>query len=239
MFDAGSSTDLDAGRRTILPALRRLGVTSIDFIAVSHSNLDHYSAVLELADEFGVGTVLISPQMLRTAADEPEQALSYLLDGLSRRFVQIQPVAAGHRLQLGESSWTWIHPAENDRYSKPNDESMVVRINAAGRRILLCGDIQSNAIRSLTDQHALDKDLLKADVVELPHHGSYNPAVVGFIEIVDPQIVMQSTGYRRFRSDLWANTLQDRLRLVTTRDGACSIRVDHAGGLRTDRFHAP
>ena len=239
LFDAGSSTDLDAGRRSILPALRRLGVTSIDFIAVSHSNLDHYSAVLELVDEFGVGRVLVTPQMLRTATDEPDESLSYLLDGLSRRFVQVQPVAAGYQLQLGESSWTWIHPAENDRYPKPNDESMVVRIDAAGRRVLLCGDIQKKAITSLTDRYARDTDMLTADIVELPHHGSFNPAVIGFIEIVNPRIVMQSTGYRRWRADRWEETLADRLRLVTARDGACSIRVDHAGGLRTGRFHAP
>ena len=81
--------------------------------------------------------------------------------------------------------------------------------------------------------------MLTADIVELPHHGSFNPAAIGFIEIVNPRIVMQSTGYRRWRADRWEETLADRLRLVTARDGACSIRVDHAGGLRTGRFHAP
>ena len=239
LFDAGSSTDLDAGRRSILPALRRLGVTSIDFIAVIHSNLDHYSAVLELVDEFGVGRVLVTPQMLLTATDEPDESLSYLLDGLSRRFVQVQPVAAGYQLQLGESSWTWIHPAEYDRYPKPNDESMVIRIDAAGRRVLRCGHIQQAAITSLTDRQTREADMLPAETVDLLPPGSSHPAVPGLIEIVNPRIVMQSTGYRRWRADRWEETLADRLRLVTARDGACSIRVDHAGGLRTGRFHAP
>ena len=222
-----------------MPALRRLGVTSIDFIAVSHSNLDHYSAVLELTDEFGVGRILVTSQMLRTATDEPDESLSYLLDGLSRRFVQVQPVAAGHQLQLGESTWTWIHPHESDRFSKPNDESMVIRIEAAGKRLLLCGDIQKNAIQTLLRRKVEDAGLLEADIVELPHHGSFNPAAVAFIEIVNPRIVMQSTGYRRWKADRWADTLAGRLRLVTARDGACTIRVDHAGGLHTNRFHAP
>src|SRR5207247_576105 len=71
VFDAGSSTDLDAGRRTIIPALRRLGVRSIDAIAVTHADLDHYSAVLEISREFGAGEVLMTPQFLQEAREQP------------------------------------------------------------------------------------------------------------------------------------------------------------------------
>lgn len=43
LFDAGSSSNLDVGRKVIVPALRRLGVRSIDAAVISHPNLDHFS----------------------------------------------------------------------------------------------------------------------------------------------------------------------------------------------------
>ena len=95
IFDAGSAGDLDAGRRTIVPALGRLGVRAVDAVAVSHANLDHYSAVIEIVDAVGAATVLVTPQLLETAAAEPAGPVMYLLDELARRYVPVSTVRAG------------------------------------------------------------------------------------------------------------------------------------------------
>lgn len=232
VFDAGSSTDLDAGRRAIVPALRRIGVRAIDFIAISHANLDHFSAVIEVVDEFDVKEVLLTAPFLRRAEDDPAGPLAMLLDGLTRRGVSVRAVAAGERRVLGESHLVWLHPSDAKRRRRVNDESMVIRLEAAGRRALLCGDVQREALIAILSPETG----LAADVLELPHHGSYSEIASMFVARVAPTIVMQSTGWGRWQRDRWSRELSGVTRLVTARDGACSVEIAPDGRITTARF---
>jgi len=235
VFDAGSSGDLDAGRRLIVPAMRRLGVRRIDAVVISHPNLDHYSAVLELVDDFGVDTVLVTPQLLQNAQADSFGPVAYLLQELTDRFVSVSTVSQGELRTFGQASWLWLHPQADEAYERVNDGSMVVRIEAVDRRVLLCGDIQRRAMSLLIE----GDDDLEADIVELPHHGSHHDLAESFIRIVNPQIVLQSTGWARWRRDRWADALMGSTRLVTARDGACWIEIDDQGAISVGRFSDP
>jgi competence protein ComEC len=231
IFDAGSSTDLNAGRRVVIPALRRLGVRSIDFIAISHANLDHYSAVLELVEEFRVGEVLLTPQFIARAAENPGGAPAFVLEDLRRREVPIHAVAAGESRQLGETTLEWIHPAGPVRLGRVNDESMVIRFRAAERRGLLCGDAQRQGLGAIMGR-GVDLDV---EVIELPHHGSHSDVAAAFVRRASPWVVMQSTGWGRWRNDRWAMELGAVERLVTARDGACWVEIGADGAITVGR----
>jgi len=237
LFDAGSSTDLDAGRRLIVPALRRLNVGAIDFIAISHANFDHYSAALEIVDAFRVEEVLVTPHFLADARRDLDTPPAYLLDQLAARFVRVGTISGGDQRMLGPATLTWLHPGGDDSYRTPNDSSMVLRIDAEGGSALLCGDIQAQAMARLlaaTEAGAID---LRADVLEMPHHGSFSEIAVEFVRQVDPRVLLQSTGWRRWSSDRWATFLAGRERLVTVRDGACGVGLDGKGGISVHRYH--
>jgi competence protein ComEC len=234
IFDAGSASDLDAGRRTIVPALRRLGVRSVDAVAVSHPNLDHYSAVLEIADAFDPGSVLVTPQLLEAAARDPAGPVMFLLDRLSERYVPVLPVQAGHRRRFGAWRWTWLCPAGAVAYEQANEGSMVVLLEGTGRQVLLCGDIQGDALETLGDTRAE----LRVDVVELPHHGSHDRRAETFVRRLGPRVALQSTGRARWQRTRgrWEGALGGAEHLVTARDGACWVRIDRAGDIRWGRY---
>ncbi|MCH8998729.1 MAG: MBL fold metallo-hydrolase, partial [Proteobacteria bacterium] len=183
LFDAGSSSDRAVARRVIVPALRRLGVRSIDALVVSHPNLDHYAAALELADAFMIREVLITPQLFREARRDPYGAVMFLLGGFADRSVRVVEVAAGEHRDFGLCRWSWLHPVGTETYGKLNDGSMVIRIEVAGRSVLLCGDIQRAAIDALGQLPA-------ADIVELPHHGSLDTRAEAFVAGLDPTVVV-------------------------------------------------
>lgn len=239
VFDAGSSTDLNVARRSLVPAMRRLGVHSIDAIAVTHADLDHYSAVLDLAEEFDVSEVLLTPQFLAEAKAIPLGPVAHAVEELSKRRVVIRPTAAGETRDFGLAHWTWLNPQPDRTYQKANDGSMVIRIDCGGRRVLLCGDIQAQTMITLLR----DPQAIRADVVELPHHGSHaaqvGPTAELFIKQICPTIVMQSTGWARWRADKWAQALANTQRLVTVRDGACWVEVERDGRIETGRFLKP
>jgi competence protein ComEC len=233
VFDAGSSTNLDAGRRTIIPAMRRLGVRSIDAIAVSHPDIDHYSAVIELSEEFDVGQVFVTPQFLEAAQRDAASSAAHLIDALTKRRVMVTETTAGHERSFGLMRWQWLHPPANEPFQRDNDGSMVVLVNAADRSLLLCGDIQQQAIGTMKSRGGE----IRAEVMELPHHGSFNEDAALFVKAVSPRVVMQSTGWTRWKRDQWEPHLAGIDRLVTARDGACWIEMDADGAIRTGRFH--
>ena len=234
VFDAGSSTNLDAGRQTIVPALERLGVRSIDAIAVSHANLDHMSAVLELVDRFNVREVFVTPQFQRIANDNPLGPAAFLLDELANRIIAVQEVSAGDIRTYGSSRWEWLHPGAEREYRVVNDSSMVIRVEIGDRSILLTGDIQREAMAQLLDG---DEEYLRADILELPHHGSYHAIAPEFVRSVDPMVIMQSTGWSRYMRDRWANDLSDiDERLITAPHGACWVEIGEDGGIEVGRY---
>jgi glyoxylase-like metal-dependent hydrolase (beta-lactamase superfamily II) len=91
-------------------------VRAIQTIAISHADLDHYSAVLELSDAFDVDQVLITPQFMAEAQRDPLGPAAHLLEGLTRRRIAVFEVASGHVEQVGPSRLTWLNPRPEQAY---------------------------------------------------------------------------------------------------------------------------
>ena len=108
----------------------------------------------------------------------------------------------------------------------------MLSICAAGRRVLLCGDAQHEAITAMLES-GVDVD---ADVLELPHHGSFIDVSPAWIRAVSPEIVLQSSGQARLRYDPWPPYLQAITRGVTARDGMVQVRIEPDGSLEIERF---
>ncbi len=104
VFDAGSSTDLNAGSRSIIPAMRRMGIRKVDRICITHPDLDHFSAVVEIAQEFNVGEVRITPQFLAAAEADPLSPMAFMLSRLTELRVHAVETSAGAHWMLGECS---------------------------------------------------------------------------------------------------------------------------------------
>jgi competence protein ComEC len=179
-----------------------------------------------------VGAVHVTPQFIVAAERDATSLASFVLESLTQRRVAVRRISADDHVQFGSMTWTWLHPPADVDFARDNDSSMVVRIEAGGRRILLCGDIQQDAIGQLM-RAGVD---VKADVLELPHHGSYLDEAVEFVKVVDADVLMQSTGWTRWQRDRWADGLVNRRRLVTARDGACWVEILPGGEIRTGKF---
>lgn len=233
VFDAGSNSSLDAGRRWIVPAMRRSNIRRIDAIAISHPDIDHYSAVLELVDEFSVNRVLVTPQFIEHAQLDPDGPVARVTDALAQRRVAVQVVTAGHEQQLGHATLRWFYPLEGgERFRRDNEQSMVVRVDVADRRLLLTGDLEGAGMAYLLPR----VNDLRSDIVELPHHGSYNDLAAAFIAAIEPSIVLQSTGFSRWRRDRWADDLAGVQRYVTVRDGAVWVEIAPDGTITSSSF---
>jgi competence protein ComEC len=228
MFDCGSQAYLDVGVKSIVPALRRLGVRRIDTLMLSHADMDHLCGVLDVARAVPVARVLAPPQMLREASALPDGPTRFLLDGLRGLGVDVQAVHAGWRERHGEVALQLHWPPADYVGPRRNDESLVLMITVAGRRVLFTGDAAADASTRLINS-GLD---LTADVTELPHHGSYLPDISPrWLAAVSPRIVLQSSGPARLRHDRWTPHLVDAgiTRLVTAEAGMVELVITTDG----------
>ncbi|MEM1166471.1 MAG: ComEC/Rec2 family competence protein [Planctomycetota bacterium] len=236
MFDAGSSR-LGVGLDDIPRAARAVGAPRIPVAAISHPDLDHFSGLLDAARSVRVHRVVVTERFLENGAARPDGAAALVLETLGERGVEVEVVRAGATLEIGRVRAELVHPPpdlDGDlRDASDNDTSAVWRVivptEAGERVILLTGDLADTGIAALRAGHPG----LRADVLEVPHHGSFRPVAESFVHRLDPAVAIQSTGLRRLGDERWDRAKAGRRWLITARDGAVTTRV-----LRDGRIEA-
>ena len=229
LVDCGSLR-LTVGERLVPGAVRALGAARVRTLVISHPNLDHYSGVLDVVRPLGVRRVVVGEAFERSAADDPLGAPAFLLRGLRTAGVEVRVVGAGDTLSVGTARMEALSPPRGRSWRADNDASLVwlveANTSAGPRRLLLTGDIQREAIVTLME----DRPDLRAEVMEAPHHGSAEPSAFEFVRLVDPALVIQSTGPRRLDDPRWAEARAGRTWLATAAVGWVSAEVDRSGG---------
>jgi competence protein ComEC len=174
VYDTGAAypSGFTMADSVLIPYLRSRGHNRIDRLVLSNGDSDHAGGYRVLDQAVEIGDVLTG---------EPER------------------VGAGDVCRAGEA-WRWdgvtftiLHPGPNDSFTQANDRSCVVQVTVGDQRILIPGDIEADGERVLLAKHAKD---LQSDIVIAPHHGSATSSTQPFVNLVDPQWVLVSSGYR-------------------------------------------
>ncbi|XXN64475.1 DNA internalization-related competence protein ComEC/Rec2 [Enterobacter ludwigii] len=145
LYDVGPAWKQDdAGSRVILPWLQYHG-KSLHSLILSHKHLDHRGGLHSL--------LIANPAVeIRSALAEDRHL----------------PCFRGQQWQWGKLQFTALWPPQNHTQGQNND-SCVVRVDDGQFSLLLTGDIELAAERQIV---ALEKDALKATLLQVPHHGS-------------------------------------------------------------------
>lgn len=202
--------DADAMHR----CLRRLHVRSVSLALLSHLHTDHIDGLPGVLRR-PVGLVQIGP------LDQPLAQYDQVRRWATAERVPVQRAALGEVRRLGPLRWQLLAPGRPYRgtTSDPNNSSVVMRLQIAGLRVLLTGDVEPAAQRDLLDS---GQDL-RADVLKVPHHGS-SQQLPAFLDAVGARTVVTSVGADNSYGHPARVTLE---RLTAT--GARSLRTDQDG----------
>lgn len=226
VWDCGSLR-AGIGRAELPRAMAAVGVRRADTIVLSHANFDHYSAVLDVAPRLGVRRVIVHPTFLDAATRSPDGPAAFLLAQLDRIRVRVDTIERGDQLRIGRCTATILNPPPAGAplpaaaRAEVNDQSLVASVRTPrGWRLVLTGDIQAPAISALPARGAE----LRADVLELPHHGSFNEASAALLRQLAPAVVVQSTGPARAADPRWnverrVHAARGGMWFVTSRNG--------------------
>jgi competence protein ComEC len=185
LIDAGAALrgGFDFGARVVVPALAALGIRELDLVILTHADLDHRGGLPAV-----LRSVPVRELWLPRAAREDE-ALHALLAQAHRRGVRVRTRGAGDpAAEFGGIRASPLWPPADARPGSRNDRSLVVRIDVAGQRVLLPGDIEAGAEAELVASGAD----LRADVLALPHHGSRSSSSVAFLAAVGAGVALVS-----------------------------------------------
>ncbi|MEE3371070.1 MAG: ComEC/Rec2 family competence protein [Planctomycetota bacterium] len=186
MYDAGCLGPPQHATHAISASLWSQGITYLDAVFLSHADLDHFNAIPTLLERFDVGVVYMPATMFH----KESPAVRLLKNAIADRAIPLKTIAAPRQLQISPSvGLTVLHPPAEGTGGSDNANSLVLMIEAAGRRILLPGDLESPGLEMLLGKQALD-----CDVIMAPHHGSTHSDPLGFHAWTNPEWVVISGG---------------------------------------------
>lgn len=235
------------------PTTRR----AIDHVVLSHPHYDHASALdlvlhcYDVANVWDTGAInqavfyreLLAaiaklPGTYRTAASVPDDHTVVVRD-LPIRIPNWQRFSEGDEVRLGESAKFTILHADPKAQRDLNESSIVLALVLGDKHVLLVGDAESGPRKDpsyplgdveefLVDHHAAD---LRADILQVGHHGSMTSSRRDFLEAVRPSLALVSSGPKSYGGKVLPDqSVIDELARV----GATILRTDeHDGGCPT------
>ena len=222
LFDAGArhARHADEGARTVVPALKALGVARLDALIVSHADLDHAG---------GVRSVLAAvPARQAFASFDLESWLRAETRKLGAETTPLPQAASpcrfGDRWRMDGVEFEFLWPLDARARRKgvaANASSCVLRIRGAHHSVLLTGDIERRAESAL-----VERGLTPADIVVVAHHGSRTSSSAAFVDVVAARhVVFQVGAWNRHGHPDAAVVARWR------RAGAVLWRTDSQGGV--------
>ncbi len=232
LIDGGGWPRGDIAGSVLVPALAKLGVRRLDALVLTHPDLDHCAGLVSVARYLPARSILMAPGW---SDDDP------CVQGLQQvPGVPVQLMYAGDQRRVGRWRLEVVHPSpadlRRDSLSR-NDRSLVIRASVHERRFLLTGDLEQMGERMALGR---PRDVLRADVLKLAHHGSASSSGRPFLAAVRPRLAIASAG-RKNRFGHPAKVVRERLvtlgipLLRTDLGGAVHIEIAANGALEITR----
>ena len=228
VYDAGRLGAPAAARRAMEAVLHDAGVDQIDVLVISHADADHFNAVAALMRRFPVGTLVVTSAFLASTSPEVEA----VIEAAEQHRIPLRVVAAGDTVDFSPTATARVlHPAaEAVDAASDNAVSLVLAVESAGRRLLLAGDLEGEAIERL-----LAAGVPRCDALVAPHHGSRTSLPPRLAQAVQPRVVLVSgtgdVGWEEVRRAYEQTGPDGRVAevLCTCQQGAVRLRLETAG----------
>lgn len=192
LIDGGgsSSSDFDVGESTLIPYILDRGFTKIDVVIISHFDQDHIGGILTLLQELKVGKVYISKQT------EKSENYKKFFEIVNNRRIKVYEVVAGNRIHVEKKLYfDVLWPTESQIITNViNNNGIVCNLHYKNFSMLFTGDIEEIAEKEILKLYSQNKNLLKANILKVGHHGSKTSSTSEFLDVVKPQVAVIGVG---------------------------------------------
>ena len=178
LYDGGNVDD----GSLIVSYLQSQGVEQLEYVFCSHAHEDHVGGLAAALAYFPAYHVY-SP-----VTEASTKCFKDFVKYTQQQGLQVEVPAVGTTWPLGSASVTMLGPVA--QYSDTNDTSIVLRIEYGSTSFLLTGDMEKTAETDLVNSGVN----LRADVLQVGHHGSSTSTGYLFLNSVLPEMAVISCG---------------------------------------------
>jgi competence protein ComEC len=215
---------VDPGEEAVSAYLWSRGFQKIDVVALTHAHQDHLGGLMAVLENFRVGRLWIGREVR-------SQALGKL-----EKFATDRKISIEHETRSNNFAWDgvrgeflWPEVSSVTPVDAKNDDSLVLKLQYAGRGLMLPGDAEKQAEREILSENSSDE--LRAEVLKIGHHGSKNSTTADFLTAVKPRLAIISVGednaYGHPNAELLERLTNAGVRILRTdRDGAVHVLMD-------------
>jgi competence protein ComEC len=186
LVDGGGSmwSDFDVGARTVVPALKALGVRRLELVVASHAHVDHMEGLISVLK-------LMPVQMLVIGAESPDREVyNDLMNAAERQGVPVLQVSRGESLSLGRARLEFLNPPRR-RYGDVDADSVAFVLHFDDRpRALFLGDMPATVEAELA--------FPDVDVLMVAHHGSRTSTSEALLIAARPKKAVISYGRNNY-----------------------------------------
>ncbi len=175
LIDAG-----DRGRYDVVPLLKRVGVEQLDLVIITHPHADHLGQLPDVMREIPVREVWMS------GVEHSTPVFEDAVDAILSTDAGYYEPRAGEVLNVGSLTLEILNPLEiNDDV---HESCLAMRAVFGDFAIVLTGDVEARTEKEIIERgHPL-----KAQILQLGHHGSRTSTSSEFLTAVDPEVAIYS-----------------------------------------------
>ena len=178
LYDGGNVDD----GSLVVSYLQSQGVEQLEYVFCSHAHEDHVGGLAAALAYFPAYHVY-SP-----VTEASTKCFKDFVKYTQQQGLQVEVPAVGTTWPLGSAAVTMLGPVA--QYSDTNDTSIVLRIEYGSTSFLLTGDMEKTAETDLVNSGVN----LRADVLQVGHHGSSTSTGYLFLNSVLPEMAVISCG---------------------------------------------
>jgi competence protein ComEC len=234
------------GRESVARFLAYRRIRRIDLAILSHAHPDHYRGLGPIARQAAIGELWMARPY---EGARPGGELTRLLAELAAGGTAVRHPRSGAVLRHGGVALTVLAPepdqrgvATTDPVRSENDNSLAVRVDFAGRRLLFTGDLEEEGEEDLIRERG--PAALAADLVKVPHHGSRTSSTPPLVAATSPMWAVISCGHlNQFgfpRPEVVARWRAAGATVMRTDEvGAVTAIIERGGAMRVDGLDPP
>lgn len=229
LFDAGSMENGRFASSAIIASLSDMGCNRIDAIVISHTDTDHLNAIPFLIDEVPVHTIFLNPVGL----NPQHPGLAAVIEKISDNQVNLRLLQPKDGINLDKYvriSTRQCGSSPLSHLASDNEHSIVMEVEYAGRHLLFPADVSGSGQKRLFEKKSPGYDFLVA-----PHHGSIKDNTPNFMEWVDAENIVFSTGDDDNR--LYLTELYSQQQVLWTTGGAVRCRINSQGQFSVEQWN--
>lgn len=180
LIDTGGKINYDKNyisktvtKYTTIPLLKSLGIKKLDYVLLTHGDLDHMGEIFYLKDHFSVDKIYIN------------QGSKNNLEKKLIKTEEVDIASENMTKKIGNFYLTEI----NTEFKDENTSSSVYYLSNNNITMLLMGDATVE-----TEDYLLLNYNLKVDIIKLGHHGSSTSSSERFLSKLKPKLALISVG---------------------------------------------